>query len=72
MTRRREIEPLQRITVNVYERDYRRLGELYASFTPAKIIRSLIRIHLQKYDRLRAEEVEELIPEIEIDLESAL
>jgi hypothetical protein len=51
MTLRKEIEPLRKITLNVYEADYARLSELHPTVGPQRAIRQLIRTYIERIDR---------------------
>ena len=55
MGTRRESEPLQKVTLNLYKADYLALQDHYTNVDTAKVIRALIRQHLDKLDRAKAE-----------------
>lgn len=50
MARRQETDPLQKVTMNLYDGDFARLSELYPSLGAGKIVRELVRAHLTKIE----------------------
>lgn len=68
MPRRKEAEPLVKVTLNLYRRDYERMHEIFATVGAAKAIRALVRQHVLKVDTARARASEPLVRELDIDL----
>lgn len=69
MTRRRESEPLKKITLNVYERDYERMQLLYPKAGATVAIRQLIHSHVMKVEAKTAAKLDEsLVDELEVDV----
>lgn len=72
MSRRRESEPLTKITMNVYERDYERMKALYPKAGATVAIRQLIRSHVMKVEAKTAAALDEtLVSELEVDVDVA-
>ena len=68
MAAQKEIEPLLKITLNVYASDYQRLRDHYPQHGPQKVIRALIRGHFNKLDKAMAEIAAPLIPHLDVEL----
>jgi len=70
MPKRREIEPLVKVTLNLYRSDYEKFQVIYRQSGAAVAIRALVRQHVQKVETRIAQTTDEkLIAEIDIDLE---
>jgi len=65
---RRESEPLVKVTLNLYARDYERIGALYPELGQARFLRALLRTHLNRVDRRAAELRTELVSEVPIEI----
>ena len=50
MTLRKEIEPLRKITINVFASDYERVAELFPTVGPQRAIRQIVRNFVLKID----------------------
>jgi hypothetical protein len=48
MPRPKELEPLVKVELRLYERDYAQLKELYPIAGPARVIRKLVRNYLDQ------------------------
>ena len=48
MVGKSEIEPLKKVTLNLYESDYLRLSIIYETLGPTVAIRQIVRRHLEK------------------------
>lgn len=57
-----EAEELKKVTLNMYEKDYVRLGDLFPQSGAAKAIRAIVRQYLQEFDRRTGE------AKLEVDL----
>lgn len=65
MAKRKSDYPMQKVTLNLYEGDMDRLMTLYPKFGAGRIIRELVRAHLNKIDaQLNQPEVELHITEV--------
>lgn len=71
MGKRRSAEPLVKVTLNIFERDYDRLKELYDLQGATVAIRAIVRHHVSRVEKRIAESNEVLVSEIDIDLEGA-
>lgn len=70
MTRRKEEEPLQKVTLNVFKSDYDWLGEQYPALGRTKAIRQLVRMHRLQIEGAKASVTDsQLELELELDLE---
>lgn len=65
MPRPKEAEPLVKVKVNLFERDYLRLKDLHTGLGATVAIRKLVRAYIEKVDRKIAP-LEELDLEIEL------
>jgi hypothetical protein len=72
MPRKREPEPLVKVTLNLFERDYQRMHELYATTGASVAIRALVRAHVQRLEAKIAQSNDTLVAEIDIELEDNL
>ena len=66
MARRKEVRPLIRVTLNLYEEDYTRMLDLHPNIGAAKAIRQLVHNYLIRVDERSVQRLETL--ETEIDL----
>jgi hypothetical protein len=57
MVGRKEVEPLQRVTLNLFQTDYEAMQVAYNVIGPQKAIRNIIRAHVKRL-RQRAANVE--------------
>jgi len=48
--KRNETSPVEKMTVRLYSGDYRRLGELHPHLGANKVIRELVRQHIQRVE----------------------
>ena len=65
---KKEIEPIVKVTLNLYERDYSRLKALHPTLGPARAIRALVRSYVGRIDnRLSPQTTDGLIVELELD-----
>jgi len=69
MPRPKEPEPLVKVKLNLFERDYSRLKDLYPSLGPARVIRALVHAHVGKIERAAGSVQINLLEDIEIDEE---
>lgn len=70
MPRRKEAEPLIKVTLNLYRSSYRRMQELYPSMGAAKAIREIARNHVAQVDmKLARSREEDLVTDVQIELE---
>lgn len=58
MAGKKEIEPLQRVTINLYKADYEVMQGVYDAIGAQVAIRRIVRAHVQKL-RTTAEEMKE-------------
>lgn len=58
MAGKKEVEPLQRITLNVFKSDYEVMQLAYNEIGPQKAIRNIVRAHVQRL-RARAASMED-------------
>lgn len=58
MAGKKEIEPLQRVTINLYKADYEVMQGVYDAIGAQVAIRRIVRAHVQKL-RITAEEMKE-------------
>jgi len=58
MAGKKEVEPLVRVTLNLYESDYHVMQAVYDSIGPQVAIRRIVRAHVQKLNE-RVTEMEE-------------
>lgn len=65
MPRKASSEPLIRVGIAMFQRDWERLGAFYPNKGNSAVVRSLIRAHLLKIDK----HFQAAVPEIEIKLE---
>lgn len=68
MTGRREIEPLQKVTLNLYAGDFAELRRMYSTSGAGAVVRTLVRSHLKK---IRAK-LDETKPALEVDLKEIM
>jgi hypothetical protein len=67
MPKKREVEPLVKVTLNLYRSDYEKMHTLYASTGAAVAIRALLRQHVQRVEtRVAQIPTERLVAEIDI------
>lgn len=65
---KKEIEPIVKVTLNLYERDYLRMKALHPTLGPAKAIRALVRSYVARIDnRLSPQTTDGLIVELELE-----
>lgn len=70
MSRRKATEPLTKVTLNLFSRDYERMQALYPQVGATVAIRTLVHQHVTKVEAKTARLVEDDdIAEIEIELE---
>jgi len=55
MTRRKEVYPLERVHVSLYEGDFAKLGDLYPRAGATKVIRLLVHDHVRKIEEAKAQ-----------------
>lgn len=67
MARRKSGEPLKKITTNVFESDWRRLGEIYVDVGASLALRQILRNHLATLEAKLTRAREDLAHEIDID-----
>lgn len=48
--RRREKEPIEKVSLNLYRDEFGKLQDLYPELGAGKVIRMLVRAHLRKID----------------------
>jgi hypothetical protein len=70
MPKRKEAEPLAKVTLNLYRRDWEKLQELYPVIGASKALRSILRQHVTKVEAKVARATEDLVPEIDLPEES--
>lgn len=58
MAGKKEVEPLQRVTINLFKNDYEVMQAVYQAIGPQKAIRNIVRQHVQRL-RQRAAEMKE-------------
>jgi hypothetical protein len=69
MARRKEIEPLKKITLNVYARDWERMGILYPKVGPSAATRQLLRAHVMRVQAKAAAQTDDhLVQELDVDI----
>ena len=69
MTRRKEAEPLVRVTLNLFESSYARMQDLYPGMGAAKAIRTLVHQHVAQVEAKVARATEDLVPDIDVEIE---
>ncbi len=70
MPKKREVEPLVKVTLNLYREDYEKMHVLYAQTGAAVAIRALLRQHIQRVEtRVAQLPTERLVAEIDLDIE---
>lgn len=69
MSRRREAEPLQKITISVFASDFDRFKSMYPIAGHNKAFRALLRQHIQRVaQRVEAMVDTSVLDEVEIEL----
>lgn len=71
MPRPKNPEELVKVTLNLNLADYDRLKVMYPQHGPQKVIRALVKAHVNRVTRRVAETTEALVPELTIDLTEA-
>lgn len=67
MARRKEVEDLVRVTLNLYETDYQQMLALHPNIGAAKAIRQLVRNYLARVAESKLRRMETLETEIDFD-----
>jgi hypothetical protein len=68
MAIRKESEPLQRVTLSLYKKDYQRMLDIYPVVGAAKVIRMLVHQHVSNLSQ-KIEDKLELIEELELEID---
>lgn len=66
MSRRKEVEDLQKVTLNIFKADHKWLADQYPRMGWSKALRHILRKHRAQ---LEAAKAEVLVPELEVELE---
>lgn len=61
MPRPKELEPLVKVKVNLFAKDYERLKDFYPIQGPARVIRALVRSYVERIERQTS------IPVVDVD-----
>lgn len=69
MPRKKEAEPITKVTLNLYSDSWKRLQELYPGIGASKAARQIIRAHVMQVDKKIATESEVTVPEIDVEIE---
>jgi len=66
MAKRKADRPIQKVTLNLYDGDFAKLGELYPELGASRVIRELVSAHVRKVE-FKAELLLPPVPEIHLD-----
>lgn len=66
MSRRKEPEPLEKETINLFRGDFEKLQTLHPTMGAGKVIRLLVRAHLDKVQASAEQETQ--TPRMEVEL----
>lgn len=68
MPRKKLSEPSVKVTLNMFERDWRRLQELYPSVGASEATRQIVKAHVARVEAKIARARETLVPEFDVEL----